>query len=184
MDWKDLVRTIAPGLATAAGGPAAGLAVKILGDKLLGNPDATEDQVAAVVTAGLTGEQQIALAQGEQQLTLELARISAASDAAALQDTASARAQTVALAHEQSSIAWGAPVVSGLIVAGYFACLFLLFFRKEEMPPNLFQLLNVMFGALQLLVGQVGNYWLGSSAGSKRSTDTVRQIALNGGSKK
>lgn len=172
-------------LATALGGPAAGAVVKLLGDKLLGKPDATQDEVSAALSSGtLSGDQIVAVRAAEQNFTLEMARIEAAGDAAALQDTASARAQTVALAHEQSSIAWGAPVVSGLIVAGYFACLFLLFFRKEEMPPNLFQLLNVMFGALQLLVGQVGNYWLGSSAGSKRSTDTVRQIALNGGSKK
>ena len=45
------------------------------------------------------------------------------------------------------------------------------------MPANNFQLLSVMFGALSLAFGQVCNYWLGSSAGSKRASDSIRKIA-------
>ncbi|OJZ08243.1 MAG: hypothetical protein BGP22_10270 [Variovorax sp. 67-131] len=44
-----------------------------------------------------------------------------------------------------------------------------------NLPPNAFQLLNVMFGELSIAFGQVCNYWLGSSAGSKRAGDSVAQ---------
>lgn len=178
MDWKDLVRTVAPGIATAAGGPGLGLAVKILGDKLLGNPDASETDVAAALSAGtLSGEQIVALKQAEQQLTLETARIDAARENALLADTADARRQTADLARAGSAIAWGAPVVSIMVVTGYFVCIWILFVRGDDLPDNIATLINVMFGALQLAFGSVINYWLGSSNGSKKSGDAIREIA-------
>jgi hypothetical protein len=176
-DWKTTLQAVAPGLATAFGGPAVGLAVKILGDKLLGNPDATPEQVQTALSGGLTGEQITALKQAEMELQLESARIAQASEAAYIADTSSARQQTVALAQAGSGIAWGAPVVSTLIVSGYFFCIYRLFIVPADLPPNAFQLLNVMFGALSIAFGQVCNYWLGSSAGSKASGDAVRAIA-------
>lgn len=177
-DWKSAIGAVAPGLATALGGPLAGAAVKVIADKVLGRPDASEQDVATALASGsLTGEQIVALKAAEQSFQVEMAKIDQASEAAALDDTKSARQQTVDLAKEQSSIAWGAPVVSTLIVAGYFFCIYRLFVVPADLPPNAFQLLNVMFGALSIAFGQVCNYWLGSSAGSKRAGDSVRKIA-------
>jgi len=39
-DWKGMLRGIAPVIAGVAGGPQVGVAVKFLGDKLMGKPDA------------------------------------------------------------------------------------------------------------------------------------------------
>jgi len=178
MDWKDIVGTVAPGLATALGGPLAGAAVKVLGDKLLGRPDASQEEVAEALSAGsLSGDQIVALKKAEQDFTLEMARIDAASEASHIADTASARMQTADLARSGSAIAWGAPAVSIMVVCGYFACIWLLFIRGDDLPVNLAQLVSIMFGALQLGFGQVINYWLGSSAGSKKSGDAIREIA-------
>ena len=95
----------------------------------------------------------------------------------AVEDIQHARDTTVALAKEGSAIAWGAPVVSTLIVLGYFFCTYLLFVQAAEIPSNVFQLLNVMFGTLTAAFLAVVHYWLGSSSGSKRAGDAVRQIA-------
>jgi len=177
-DWKATIGAVAPGLATALGGPLAGAAVKVIADKVFGNPNASEADVAAALSAGtLTGDQIRALKQAEMEMQVELARIDQASEQSYLADTANARQQTTALAQAGSGIAWGAPVVSTLIVAGYFFCIYRLFIVPADLPPNAFQLLNVMFGALSLAFGQVCNYWLGSSAGSKRAGDAVRKIA-------
>lgn len=176
-DWKTTLQAVAPGLATLFGGPMAGAAVKILGDKLLGNPNASQGEIEAALSHGLSGEQIVKLKEAENTLAVEMAKVDQASQAAAIDDTKSARQQTVDLAKEASPIAWGAPVVSTLIVAGYFFCIYRLFIVQSDLPANAFQLLNVMFGALSIAFGQVCNYWLGSSAGSRRSTDTVRRIA-------
>lgn len=177
-DWKDVVGAVAPGLATILGGPFAGAAVKVIADKVLGRPDASEADVAAALASGtLSGDQIVALKAAEQQMAVEMARIDQAREQSALEDVKSARQQTVDLAKEASPIAWGAPIVSTLIVAGYFFCIYQLFIVQSDLPERAFQLLNVMFGALSLAFGQVCNYWLGSSAGSKRAGDAVRKIA-------
>ena len=54
MDWKSIVRTVAPTLATALGGPLAGAAVQALSVALLGRPDGTEQEVAEAVLVGGT----------------------------------------------------------------------------------------------------------------------------------
>lgn len=181
-DWKTLVGTVAPGLAAALGGPMAGVAVKVIADKVLGKPEASMDEVVDALSNGaLSGEQIAALKAAERALEVEMARIDQAREAAALADTQNARQQTVELARENTSIAWAAPVISTVIVTGFFACIALLFFVDRTWDERQANLLNVLFGALIPGFVQVCNYWLGSSAGSKRAGDAVRKIAEQAG---
>lgn len=179
-DWKDVINSVAPGLATAIGGPLAGAAVKVIADKVLGTPGASQEEVIQALSSGsLTGEQIVALKAAEQQFQLELERIDAARESAGMLDAQSARQQTVALAQASSSIAWAAPVISTVIVSGFFACVAMLFIVDRTWDERTANLLNVLFGALIPGFAQVCNYWLGSSAGSKRAGDAVRKIAEN-----
>lgn len=183
-DWRDIVGSIAPGLAAALGGPLAGAAVKVIADKVLGRPEASEDDIATALQSGsLNGDQIVAFKAAEQAFQVEMAKVDQAREAAAMEDTKSARQQTVDLARESSAIAWGAPVISTLIVSGYFFCIYQLFVMKADMRDNVFQLLVGMFGALSLAFGQVCSYWLGSSAGSKKSGDAIRKIAAQASSR-
>jgi hypothetical protein len=177
-DWKDVIGSVAPGLATALGGPLAGAAVKVIADKVLGNPNATEADLATALSTGtLTGEQIQALKQAEIEMQVEMARIDSATEVAYLADTGDARKQTVALAQAGSGIAWAPVVISAIITVGFFMCIYMLFVFEREWTERQAGLLNTLFGALILGFGQVCNYWLGSSAGSKRAGDVVRKIA-------
>lgn len=177
-DWRALVGSVAPGLAAALGGPMAGVAVKVIADKMLGRPDASPDDVAEALSAGtLNAEQIVALRAAEQALQVEMAKVEQAREGAFIADTQNARQQTVDLARENTSIAWAAPVISTVIVTGFFACIAMLFFFPREWDERTANLLNVLFGALIPGFVQVCNYWLGSSAGSKRAGDAVRKIA-------
>lgn len=177
-DWRATIGAVAPGLATALGGPLAGAAVKVIADKVFGNPNATEDDLAQALAAGtLTGAQIQALKQAELEMQVEMARIDQASEAAFLADTDSARKQTVALAQAGSGIAWAPVVISAIITVGFFICIYMLFVFERDWTERQAGLLNTLFGALILGFGQVCNYWLGSSAGSKRSGDALRKIA-------
>lgn len=178
IDWKGMIGGIAPGLAAALGGPLAGVAVKVIADKVLGQPDASAEDVAAVLSTGaLSVEQLVALRSAEQALQVEMAKVEQAREGAFIADAQSARQQTIDLAREDSRIAWAAPVISTVIVAGFFACIAMLFFFPREWDERTANLLNVLFGALIPGFVQVCNYWLGSSAGSKRAGDAVRKIA-------
>lgn len=176
-DWKSIVRGTAPVLAGALGGPLAAAAVKVLGDSILGNPNATEDEVAAAVVAGLSGEQIAAMKEAEQRFQLEMRRLDLEQEAASMADTANARALTVDLTKEKSPIALGSSAISILIVVGFFGAVYLLFIMDRMWDERTANLLNVLFGALTVSFTQVVNFWLGSSSGSKRSGESVRKIA-------
>ncbi|WP_424140864.1 hypothetical protein [Roseomonas chloroacetimidivorans] len=111
------------------------------------------------------------------ELRVRLAEIALQTRQAELADIANARAQTVSLAQTGSGIAWAAPVISVVIVAGFFGCVAMLFMVQRTWDERTANLLNVLFGALIPGFAQVANYWLGSSAGSKRQGDAVREIA-------
>jgi hypothetical protein len=79
---------------------------------------------------------------------------------ATMADVQDARAQTIALTQAGSSIAWGAPVISVLIVAGFLALVAGMMFKS--VPDS--QVALVLFGSLSTAFGSVVSYWLGSSA--------------------
>ena len=76
MDWGDTLAQLALAgaktLATAAGGPLAGNMVEFVGNKLLGKPDATPDEVKQALQ-GLTGDQVVQLKKLELEYKAHLA---------------------------------------------------------------------------------------------------------------
>lgn len=71
MDWKNVLRTLAPTVATALGTPLAGGIVVALGE-LFGIAEPTQDKIRAVIENGqLTGEQISAIKQLELKLKAE-----------------------------------------------------------------------------------------------------------------
>lgn len=92
---------------------------------------------------------------------------------ARLADLQDARATTVRLVEQGSAIAWGAVVVSVLVVLGFLGMAILLMFR--QVPDS--QLAIVVFTTLSTGFGMVLQYWLGSSSGSANKDQILKQIA-------
>lgn len=181
MDWAvvlgQLANMGAPILGGLVGGAVAGPAGAALGStagKLIAEklgveptPQAVQEVINRDPNVAAAAAQAVAAENGHE---LEALR-------AALADTQNARAQTIALASEGSNIAWAAPVISTIIVGGFFACVVLLFYVDRTWDERTANLMNTLFGVLAAGFIQVCNYWLGSSAGSKRAGDAVRSIA-------
>ena len=160
-----LTKIGAPLLSTAIGGPVGALASAAIGAlaEALGTP-ATPEAVAKEIEnnpEAATAVRKIEAEQAPDMLKAYLA------------DVQDARAQTVKLVESGSSIAWGAPVISVLIVTGFLGLVTGLMFKS--VPDN--QVTLILFGALSAAFSQVVSYWLGSSAGSARSGDAIRAIA-------
>lgn len=160
-----LTKIGAPLLSTAIGGPVGALASAAIGAlaEALGTP-ATPEAVAKEIEnnpQAATAVRKIEAEQAPDMLKAYLA------------DVQDARAQTVKLVETGSSIAWGAPVISVLIVTGFLGLITGLMFKS--VPDN--QVTLILFGALSAAFSQVVSYWLGSSAGSARSGDAIRAIA-------
>jgi lysozyme family protein len=94
----------------------------------------------------------------------------------ALSNTQSARSGLQALATTNNTIAWTAPTISYLVIGGFFAFLFVLVWLYWGKPADnqnnfIVQIINIAVGALTAAFATVVNFWLGSSAGSRKKDD-------------
>lgn len=132
MDWGDTLSTLAvqgaSALATAFGGPLAGEAVKFVGNKILGKPDASPEEVKQALQ-GLSGDQIVQLKKldldfrahlAEMGINLQIERIKA--DSANLQSV-NATMQTEAKADHWPTYTWRpfiGFVFGVMVMADYF----------------------------------------------------------------
>ena len=121
-----------------------------------------------------------ALRQKLAELALDATKAQNADDGEraqeALANTQSARSGLQALATTNSTIAWTAPTISYLVIAGFFAFLFVLVWLYWGKPADnqnnfIVQIINIAVGALTAAFATVVNFWLGSSAGSRKKDD-------------
>lgn len=169
MDWKSILSTVAPGLATALGGPLAGVAVRTLSQVLLGtadgSPEAVEKAVLAADPAMLAQIKQAELQfqKDMKALEIDLARIDAA-------DRDSARRREV------DTRSYAPAVLATVVVIGFFGILWALVSGKAIMPKEYELLVGGLIGTLGSAVIQVFNYYFGSSAGSAAKQATLDRM--------
>lgn len=168
-DWKKLVRTVAPGLATALGGPLAGAAVQTISQAVLGKPDGTEEEVAAAVVAGGTDallkikEADNAFAVKMKELGVDLERIHQA-------DRDSARNREV-----RTGDVWTPRVLAATIVGGFLAMVAAVLLGKVTgiTDPIAAGMIGTLIGYVSAKADQVVSYYFGSSAGSAAKTELM-----------
>lgn len=184
MDWKSIVKTAAPLLGTALGGPLAGAAIKVLGEAVLGSTDATQDQVAEAITVGLSPESIVKMREADnlfktqmKSLDIDILKLNAQTEQAYLTDVQSARANNGA----NRSVFW-----LGISILVTFATL------MSVVIYGAFQLLvggivlkdvavaSVVSGVIGTVIGyvagnaqQVVGYYFGSSRGSADKTTAM-----------
>lgn len=167
MDWKEIVRAVAPGLAAALGGPMAGIAVRGIAGAVLGTEDASEDQVAEAVLRASPEqlrklkEAELAFQAEMKQLDVDLERIHAA-------DRDSARMRQIRTRDRMPAF------IALAVLFGFFSVLAVMAFTDP--PRGSEASLNVMLGALGSLVVAIGNYYFGSSAGSSAKNEMIERL--------
>lgn len=169
-NWKEIVGAVAPALATALGGPLAGVAVKAIAGKILGKPDATEKEVEQAIL-GMPPDAVVKLKEAEQTFILAMREADVKEEAVHQQDRASARLRETAL----KDFVPGA--LAALIVAGFGWTLHHLVTSTTAPPPDTRDVLYMMLGALASALAQVLAYYFGSSSGSKAKTDALERVA-------
>ncbi len=165
-----LTKAGAPILGTIIGGPVgtiAGAAIGALAEAL-GTPATAE----AVKEAIETRPDAAAIVK---QVEADKAPALNADLEAIIRDRQAARDHTMALVEKGSPMAWGAAVVSLVVVFG-FVTLSLLAMKPEAAGVRSDVVLYLL-GAWQSLATSVIAYWVGSSAGSATKDATLKQIA-------
>lgn len=164
----NLVRTVAPSLASAVGGPLAGMAVRTISDALLGKPDGTEAELAEAA-AKATPEQLLALKKAEHDFTVRMRELDIDLERIANADRNSAREREV------KTRDWTPRILAGLITVGYFGALF--YMLRNGLPQHGgSEAMLVMLGTLGTAWGGVVAYYFGSSAGSKEKTEAMNRM--------
>ena len=92
---------------------------------------------------------------------------------AQLADVQSARSQTVKLAEARSPIAYGAVVVSTIVLVGFAVMLWLVI--REEVPANQRDMVTLLLGTLAGMASSVVAYWVGSSNGSMQKNAALEK---------
>lgn len=160
-DWKAVLRTVAPGLATALGGPLAGLAISALSTALLGRPDGSEQDVAAAI-GGAGPDLLLRMKQADLDFQTKLKEVDLKLEEIAANDRDSARRREQAVRDRMPAI------LALLVTLGFFGML--AFMAISDIPGANRDLLTVMLGALGAAWTSVVGYFFGSSAGSAEKT--------------
>jgi hypothetical protein len=171
-DWKSIVGTVAPTIATALGGPLAGLATKaIMGAVGLGD-GATDAEIAKAVV-GASPEQLLALKRADLDFAVKMRELDVDLERIASSDRDSAR-------RRESVVKDMAPkVLAAVIVLGFLATVFMVLGGQVEglKDPLTATVVGTLIGYVSAKADQVVSYYFGSSASSAKKDDTIKSLS-------
>jgi xanthosine utilization system XapX-like protein len=159
MDW---LKSIAPTLATALGGPLAGLAINAVSSALGIDPDKVQETISS---GKLTADQIASIQQAEltlkaraQELGLDFAKL-------AVDDRKSAREMQI------STKSFIPPALAILVTLGFFGILVGMMMETFKTSEPLM----LMLGSLGTAWTGIIAYYFGSSAGSAAKSELLHQ---------
>lgn len=172
MDWQSLIKTVAPWLGTALGGPLGGMAVGAIADAL-GINEKTTDAVKQAIS-GATPEQMLALKAADQNFAMTMQKMGfehlESIEKLSNDDRNSARLREVSVRD------YTPMVLAATITIGFFGVLAKMMIGH---PVENSDVLNIMLGSLGTSWTGVVAYYFGSSAHSQRKTELLAQANNN-----
>jgi hypothetical protein len=165
-DWKAIVKTVAPGIASVFGTPLAGVAVKAVADAILpSDSPKTEEAIAAALQT--QPELALKLKQADLEFKKSMAEAGIKLEEIAAQDRANARAREIATADYMPKL------LAGVFTVGWFGIQWYLL--AHVIPQEMREIIMRTLGTLDMTLGAIIYYYYGSSAGSDRKTEMLRK---------
>lgn len=169
MDFSTVLKTVAPWIGTALGGPLRGMAVEAAATAL-GLSTKTVDSVKQALS-GATPEQMLALKQADQAFSLKMQELGFKQvtdlEALAVGDRKDARGMQVS---KPSPV----PAVLSIgVTLGYFGILIGMMLGWLKVDNS--QALLLMLGSLGTAWGAVMAFWFGTTRDSGRKTELLAQ---------
>lgn len=159
-----ILTTVAPTIATALGGPVAGLAISEL-EKFFGVQGA---QALNTSLAAATPDQLAQLNKIDNDFKVQMAQIGFQDDKLVYDDVASARQRQEAVKD------WVPSAMAVVVTLGFFGILFWMMIKGV---PKESDVLMVMLGSLGTAWTAIVGYYFGSSIGARRNADALAVIA-------
>jgi hypothetical protein len=158
MDW---LKQIAPTIATAMGGPLAGMAVSAISKAIGVEPDKVSDMIS---NNKLSAEQIAQVKIAEIELQKQAQELGLNFEKLEVEDRKSAREM------QATTRSLMPPILAGSVTVGFFAIMVLMFFNKID---NSNPAILMMLGSLGTAWTGIIAYYFGSSAGSQAKTDLL-----------
>lgn len=159
MEW---LKQIAPTIATALGGPLAGMAVSAVSKAIGVEPEKVGDLIS---NNKLDAEQIAQIKIAEIELQKQAQELGLNFEKLAVDDRKSAREMQAA------TRSWVPPLLAGSVTVGFFAILGGMMFGKMSVADN--TALTMMLGSLGTAWTGIIAYYFGSSAGSQAKTELL-----------
>lgn len=164
VDWKAIVGTVAPTIATAFGGPLAGLATAAVAEAFGLGSGISEEQIAAAVGKA-SPDHLLALKKAEQDFILRLRELDVDIERIAVTDRSSARRREASTGDNLTPRMLAMCAV--LTFSGCVGFVFWLAFSSTGVDPVVMGLVGSMTGYVSAKAELVYAYYFGSSAGSE-----------------
>jgi len=164
-DWKSILGSIAPTLATALGGPLAGMAVGAISKAVLGKADGTENEIAEVLASG-DPSILAKIKQVDADFKVQMKKLDIDLEAMAAADRDSARKREVETKDPTTKR------LAYLYTFMYFLALWASW--KFPIPPEMKDVLLPLIGVLTAAQLQILNYYFGTSSSSARKTELMK----------
>lgn len=167
VDWKSIISSVAPTLATAVSGPLAGTAISAIGEAVLGKAEATETEVADAIATGQT-EVLIRLRQVDAEFKTKMEALGIDLERMNATDRANARERETKLQD------WTPRIIATLVTMGFFGTL--AWMISVGLPATGADAILVMLGSLGTAWTQIVAYYYGSSAGSAEKNQLLVRL--------
>lgn len=169
-----ILRTVAPTIALAVGGPFGPLASAAL-SAVLGTPK-DDGKAAETALLNATPDQLLALRQAEDAFQVQMKQLGIAEEKLVFDDIANARSREIAVKDSTPH------VLVYMTTAGFFCSLLGAYFI--DIPSDSRGIVFSMIGSLGTVwITQMG-YYFGSSAGSAAKTDILASVSATAAAKK
>lgn len=168
-DWKSILKTVAPTLATALGGPLAGAATVILSEAVLGHPDGKEGDIAAAIVSG-TPDILLKLKTAEHDFNVRMKELDIDLEKISVDDRKSAREREIAVKDPTPRR------LAYLFTVGFFVVLgaeFYIGISGVVIPDAAQRTLDITLGVLFAMMLGVKEYYFGSSSGSVQKSEMM-----------
>lgn len=169
IDWKSIIGAVAPTLATALGGPLAGMAASAVSQAVLGKPDATEAELEQAIMGSSNPEMLVKLKEAETSFAARMRELRIDLVSLAQEDRESARQREVSIRD------WMPRVLAVTYTVAYFTVLALLW--KYPIKPEAKELISTLFGILSAAQMAIMGYYFGSSSGSAKKSEIIERLS-------
>lgn len=178
MDWQDIIKTVAPWIGTALGGPLGGMAVTAAANAL-GVSEKTTDALKNAL-AGVTPEQMLALKKADEDFQVQMTQLGFKQtldlENLVVTDRKDARAREVAVRDRTPAH------LAYMIIGGFFAIAMAQLVAlmgwpdaAAKIPPQGWVIIGNISGYLAAEAKAAASYYFGTTQDSGRKTEIIAQ---------